>query len=293
MSIDDIKFIEYLLDYKILNINDIWTHIINYAAINNKLNYINNLAKYIDNKNKYINDGLIQSINYNYHINVIKALLTIYKGNLNIEEIINTIIKKINQFIIKLDNQSNIKLDIVYNDLHNKYKNEHIIEILNLILEDTRVTKYDINNNIEFLSKNINIYKLMVLKNFTDIKLDNVEYIKLLKESIKHSNDEMFENIILLEKVNIRDITEDIIKNVYKNKMIKSANILAKSNNLRKYIMYHIHMDLASKYGYFEIIIYILENEEYSVNYYNKLFDIAFESGDEEILIFLFELFPI
>lgn len=58
--------------------------------------------------------------------------------------------------------------------------------------------------------------------------------------------------------------------------------LLAKSNELKKYITYHDHMDLASKYGFYDIVKYILEDDSNSINYYLKLYDIAFDSGDVE-----------
>lgn len=73
-----------------------------------------------------------------------------------------------------------------------------------------------------------------------------------------------------------------ILRNIYINNMRKSAILLSTSNSLLKYITFHTHMDLASKYGYFEIITNILDTEDYSINYYNNLFDIAFESGDTQ-----------
>lgn len=75
-------------------------------------------------------------------------------------------------------------------------------------------------------------------------------------------------------------VTEEFITKIYSANRHQSAYFLATNPECRFRILYHIHLEMSTKMGYYDIVSWLLEHESQSRNYLQVLFDTAFDKGD-------------
>ena len=244
------------------NIIDIMYRI-NYVYLNPCIEFILNYYKN-ENLDDFIYQSLIKCIRFDKY-KVLPILLSYDKINKNI-------INKCLEYSLKLGEYSLIlddyKIECIEILINNKYAN---IETYGIEILKVSIIKNKINIINELLLRD-NIY-LFDREDLLEICIDN-------------KNDDVFEIIFNHPHIDIdvikELINEEMINNIYKNKMKKSAFIVATSDELTEKVLYHIHLDEASKLGYDEIIKYILDTNPNAMLYYNKLLDISFDKQDTE-----------
>ena len=148
---------------------------------------------------KIENKSIIIDFDYNYTNKYIFNL----KNNKKIKE-------KIEDYIIKI----NSNLDYI-NILENRFNKEKINYIFDKFKKEYKNILIDISNNykyLDFIIKNSN-KKILLLE-------PNISEIKKTEKILKKYNKYLKEYFIVLNKININSIDENIIKKIFKNKKI-------------------------------------------------------------------------
>ena len=210
---------------------------------NNQIILINNNNEQIniinDNNNQNGDNGQITDLFDNLRINLINLLFRIDNRAINDEErliLLEESFKGANQQFIKLINFYKISSDIseLYdiNSLENKYLNNLLLSLYNIIFSPNNISKVyhnnKINNSYKILLTNIYIFYSIIINNI--LKQNNA---KLLEELAKQRNLFHFKEIFeIFEKVNPQGMDNNN-NNTLKNFIEKLQDIIPEEKTIK------------------------------------------------------------